>query len=39
MLQLRANAVDLGGFYSSEGNFTRQDSINWPSSPDALSKH
>lgn len=28
--------IELGGFYSSEGTFTRQDSIQWPAPPEAL---
>ena len=28
--------LELGVFYSSEGNHTRPESLRWPSSPDTL---
>ena len=31
--------VDLGVFYSSEGNYTRQESLQWPGPPEALSMY
>lgn len=34
----RTDLVDQGGFYSSEGNFTRQESVQWPAAPEAIGK-
>ena len=34
--QIIAKQSELGGFYSSEGSFTRQDSIQWQAPPEAL---
>lgn len=33
-----ADGPDLGVFYSAEGNFTREESIQWPSPPEAICK-